>query len=199
MDQEEQNVQETSQEHASEQQEKTFTQDEVDRIVADRVKRSEDKMRSKLFEEAKSKVKAEQDEAKKLEEMNASQRRKYEDQKRDEELEQLRAKVQRQEMEQTAMGILKEKGISVDQDVLDLVVADTAEVTSDRIEKLATLIDTRAREVRRQDFSTSAPKQSGSGQKVATLDEFKRMSYTERLELKNDQPELYQDLVKKLF
>lgn len=199
MDQEEQNVQETSQEQVSEQQEKTFTQDEVDRIVADRVKRSEDKMRSKLFEEAKSKVKAEQDEAKKLEEMNASQRRKYEDQKRDEELEQLRAKVQRQEMEQTAMGILKEKGISVDQDVLDLVVADTAEVTSDRIEKLATLIDTRAREIRRQDFSTSAPKQSGSGQKVATLDEFKRMSYTERLELKNDQPELYQDLVKKLF
>lgn len=199
MDQEEQNVQEASQDHASEQQEKTFTQDEVDRIVADRVKRSEEKLRSKLFEEAKSKVKAEQDEAKKLEEMNASQRRKYEDQKRDEELEQLRAKVQRQEMEQTAMGILKEKGISVDQDVLDLVVADTAEVTSDRIEKLATLIDTRAREVRRQDFSTSAPKQSGSGQKVATLDEFKRMSYTERLELKNDQPELYQDLVKKLF
>lgn len=199
MDQEEQNVQETSQEQTSEQQEKLFTQSEVDRIVTDRVKRSEEKLRSKLFEEAKSKVKAEQDEAKKLEEMNASQRRKYEDQKRDEELEQLRAKVQRQEMEQTAMGILKEKGVSVDQDVLDLVVADTAEVTADRIEKLATLIDTRAREIRRRDFSTSAPKQSGSGQKVATLDEFKRMSYTERLELKNDQPELYQDLVKKLF
>ncbi|MEY8662527.1 DUF4355 domain-containing protein [Ligilactobacillus faecis] len=199
MDQEEQNVQETSQEQVSEQQEKLFTQSEVDRIVTDRVKRSEEKLRSKLFEEAKSKVKAEQDEAKKLEEMNASQRRKYEDQKRDEELEQLRAKVQRQEMEQTAMGILKEKGVSVDQDVLDLVVADTAEVTADRIEKLATLIDTRAREIRRRDFNTSAPRQSGSGQKVATLDEFKRMSYTERLELKNDQPELYQDLVKKLF
>lgn len=89
MDQEEQNVQEISQEHASEQQEKTFTQDEVDRIVADRVKRSEEKLRSKLFEEAKSKVKTEQDEAKKLEEMNATQRRKYEDQKRDEELEKL--------------------------------------------------------------------------------------------------------------
>ena len=86
MDQEEQNVQETSQEQTSEQQEKMFTQSEVARIVKDRVKRSEDKMRSQLFEEAKSKVKAEQDEAKKLEEMNATQRRKYEDQKRDEEL-----------------------------------------------------------------------------------------------------------------
>ncbi len=41
--------------------------------------------------------------------MNATQRRKYEDQKRDEELEQLRAKVQRQEMEQTAMGIFERK------------------------------------------------------------------------------------------
>ena len=194
MDQEEQNVQETSQEQTSEQQEKMFTQSEVAHIVKDRVKRSKDKLRSELFEEAKSKVKAEQDEAKKLEEMNATQRRKYEDQKRDEELEQLRAKVQRQEMEQTAMGILKEKGISVDQ-----VVADTAEKTSERIDKFAELVESKAREIRRQDFSTGAPKQSGSGQKIATLDEFKRMSYTERLELKKEQPELYQDLVKKLF
>ena len=199
MDQEEQNVQETSQEQTSEQQEKMFTQSEVAHIVKDRVKRSKDKLRSELFEEAKSKVKAEQDEAKKLEEMNATQRRKYEDQKRDEELEQLRAKVQRQEMEQTARGILKEKGISVDQDVLDLVVADTAEKTSERIDKFAELVESKAREIRRQDFSTGAPKQSGSGQKIATLDEFKRMSYTERLELKKEQPELYQDLVKKLF
>ena len=60
----------------------------------------------------KSKVKAEQDEAKKLEEMNATQRRKYEDQKRDEELEQLRAKVQRQERwNKQQWGCLKEKGI----------------------------------------------------------------------------------------
>ena len=152
MDQEEQNVQETSQEQTSEQQEKMFTQSEVAHIVKDRVKRSEDKMRSQLLEEAKSKVKAEQDEAKKLEEMNATQRRKYEDQKRDEELEQLRAKVQRQEMEQTAMGILKEKGISVDQDVLDLVVADTAEKTSERIDKFAELVESKAREIRRQDM-----------------------------------------------
>ena len=152
MDQEEQNVQETSQEQTSEQQEKMFTQSEVAHIVKDRVKRSKDKLRSELFEEAKSKVKAEQDEAKKLEEMNATQRRKYEDQKRDEELEQLRAKVQRQEMEQTAMGILKEKGISVDQDVLDLVVADTAEKTSERIDKFAELVGSKAREIRRQDM-----------------------------------------------
>ena len=152
MDQEEQNVQETSQEQTSEQQEKMFTQSEVAHIVKDRVKRSKDKLRSELVEEAKSKVKAEQDEAKKLEEMNATQRRKYEDQKRDEELEQLRAKVQRQEMEQTAMGILKEKGISVDQDVLDLVVADTAEKTSERIDKFAELVESKAREIRRQDM-----------------------------------------------
>lgn len=152
LDQEEQNVQETSQEKTSEQQEKMFTQSEVDRIVTDRVKRSKDKLRSELFEEAKSKVKAKQDEAKRLEEMNATQRRKYENQKRDEELEQLRAKVQRQEMEQTAMEILKEKGISVDQDVLDLMVADTAEKTSERIDKFAELVESKAREIRRQDM-----------------------------------------------
>lgn len=78
-------------------------------------------------------------------------------------------------------------------------MADTAEKTSERIDKFAELVESKAREIRRQDFSAGAPKQSGSGQKIATLDEFKRMSYTERLELKKEQPELYQDLVKKLF
>lgn len=199
MDQEEQNVQETAQEQTSEQQEKMFTQSEVDRIVTDRVKRSKDKLRSELFEEAKSKVKAEQDEAKKLEEMNANQRKKYEDEKRDNELKELRATIQRQNMEKTAMGILKEKGISVDEDVLDLVVADSAEKTAERIDKFAELVEEKAREIRRQDFSNSAPKQSGSGEKAVTLDDFKKMAYPERLELKKNQPDLYQELVQKSF
>lgn len=197
MNEEELNEQETLPEKESK--EKTFTQDEVDRIVSDRLKRGEDKLRAKLLEEAKQQVREEQDEAKKLEEMNANQRKKYEDEKRDNELKELRATIQRQNMEKTAMGILKEKGISVDEDVLDLVVADSAEKTAERIDKFAELVESKAREIRRQDFSTGAPKQSGSGQKIATLDEFKRMSYTERLELKKEQPELYQDLVKKLF
>lgn len=50
------------------------------------------------------------------------------------------------------MGILKEKGISVDQDVLDLVVADTAEKTSERIDKFAELVESKSREIRRQDM-----------------------------------------------
>lgn len=150
MNEEELNEQETLPEKESK--EKTFTQDEVDRIVSDRLKRGEDKLRAKLLEEAKQQVREEQDEAKKLEEMNANQRKKYEDEKRDNELKELRATIQRQNMEKTAMGILKEKGISVDQDVLDLVVADTAEKTSERIDKFAELVESKAREIRRQDM-----------------------------------------------
>lgn len=150
MNEEELNEQETLPEKESK--EKTFTQDEVDRIVSDRLKRGEDKLRAKLLEEAKQQVREEQDEAKKLEEMNANQRKKYEDEKRDNELKELRATIQRQNMEKTAMGILKEKGISVDQDVLDLVVADTAEKTSERIDKFAELVESKSREIRRQDM-----------------------------------------------
>ena len=87
-------MQETSQEQTSEQQEKMFTQSEVARIVKDRVKRSEDKMRSRSLKKLSQKLRPNKTKQKKLEEMNATQRRKYEDQKRDEELEQLRAKVQ---------------------------------------------------------------------------------------------------------
>lgn len=197
MNEEELNEQETLPEKESK--EKTFTQDEVDRIVSDRLKRGEDKLRVKLLEEAKQQVREEQDEAKKLEEMNANQRKKYEDEKRDNELKELRATIQRQNMEKTAMGILKEKGISVDEDVLDLVVADSAEKTAERIDKFAELVEEKAREIRRQDFSNSAPKQSGSGEKAVTLDDFKKMAYPERLELKKNQPDLYQELVQKSF
>lgn len=197
MNEEELNEQETLPEKESK--EKTFTQDEVDRIVSDRLKRGEDKLRAKLLEEAKQQVREEQDEAKKLEEMNANQRKKYEDEKRDNELKELRATIQRQNMEKTAMGILKEKGISVDEDVLDLVVADSAETTAERIDKFAELVEEKAREIRRQDFSNSAPKQSGSGEKAVTLDDFKKMAYPERLELKKNQPDLYQELVQKSF
>lgn len=197
MNEEELNEQETLPEKESK--EKTFTQDEVDRIVSDRLKRGEDKLRAKLLEEAKQQVREEQDEAKKLEEMNANQRKKYEDEKRDNELKELRATIQRQNMEKTAMGILKEKGISVDEDVLDLVVADSAETTAERIDKFADLVEEKAREIRRQDFSNSAPKQSGSGEKAVTLDDFKKMAYPERLELKKNQPDLYQELVQKSF
>ena len=151
MNEEELNEQETLPEKESK--EKTFTQDEVDRIVSDRLKRGEDKLRAKLLEEAKQQVREEQDEAKKLEEMNANQRKKYEDEKRDNELKELRATIQRQNMEKTAMGILKEKGISVDEDVLDLVVADSAEKTAERIDKFAELVEVKAREIRRQDLS----------------------------------------------
>lgn len=197
MNEEELNEQETLPEKESK--EKTFTQDEVDRIVSDRLKRGEDKLRAKLLEEAKQQVREEQDEAKKLEEMNANQRKKYEDEKRDNELKELRATIQRQNMEKTAMGILKEKGISVDEDVLDLVVADSAEKTAERIDKFAELVEEKAREIRRQDFSNSAPKQSGIGEKAVTLDDFKKMAYPERLELKKNQPDLYQELVQKSF
>lgn len=197
MNEEELNEQETLPEKESK--EKTFTQDEVDRIVSDRLKRGEDKLRAKLLEEAKQQVREEQDEAKKLEEMNANQRKKYEDEKRDNELKELRATIQRQNMEKTAMGILKEKGISVDEDVLDLVVADSAETTAERIDKFAELVEEKAREIRRQDFSNSAPKQSGSGEKAVTLDDFKKMAYPERLELKKNQPDLYRELVQKSF
>lgn len=63
-------------------------------------------------------------------------------------------------------------------------MADSAEKTAERIDKFAELVEVKAREIRRQDFSNSAPKQSGSGEKVVTLDDFKKMAYPERLELK---------------
>ena len=204
MDQENQTVETNEQDVVETQvkeqeQPRTFTQEEVDEIVSLRLERQKQSLRKDLRAELQSEFKQEQSEARKLNRMNEEQRREYEYKKKDEELQALRAQVNRNEMEHTATNILNLKGIAVNTDILDFVVADTAEQTQANIDKFVDLVDTTARANRRKEFTDPVPKDGNKAGKEIGVDEFNKMSYQQRVELKEQQPELYTNLIQKII
>jgi hypothetical protein len=77
---------------------KSFTQEEVDKIVTDRVNRA--------LKKAEKEAKAKADEAEKLRSMNAEQKAKYEAEKKDAEIARLTAQLNRQGMEKEASQLM---------------------------------------------------------------------------------------------
>lgn len=174
---------------------KTFTQQEVNEMIADRLKRAKAKLQKEQEQKAEDE-KAKRSEARKLNQMNDKEKAEYQNKKLSNELKDLKAQLNRRDMERVAADILSEKGIPTDSKTLKFVVADTAEETKARIEEFADLVDTRARSNRRQEFNRPTPKANGGGQAV-TAKEFKKMDYADRLNLKNIDPDTYRQLVQK--
>lgn len=187
----------------SAQSEKTFSQAEVDEMVKSRLAREKDKMRSSLRaeieEDVRNKIKNEQSEANKLKKMNEDQRRKYDMDKKDQEIAELKAKLNRSDMEHVATDLLSKKGISADSEILNFVVAEDAETTQANIDRFVDLINKKAQANRREDFDVPEPKNGFHGEKAADVKEFNKMGYHERLELKQRQPTLYQQLLNKSY
>lgn len=183
----------------SAQPEKTFSQAEVDEIVESRLAREKDKLKSSLRadieQDVRNQIADEQSEAKKLKKMNEDQRRKYDMDKKDQEIADLKAKLNRSEMEHVATDLLSKKGITADTDTLNFVVAEDAETTQANIDRFADLINKKAQANRREDFNVPEPKSGNSGRKAVDVKEFNKMGYHERLELKQKQPTLYQQLL----
>lgn len=187
----------------SAQSEKTFSQAEVDEMVKSRLAREKDKMRSSLRaeieEDVRNKIKNEQSEANKLKKMNEDQRRKYDMDKKDQEIAELKAKLNRSDMEHVATDLLSKKGISADSKILNFVVAEDAETTQANIDRFVDLINKKAQANRREDFDVPEPKNGFHGERAADVKEFNKMGYHERLELKQKQPTLYQQLLNKSY
>ena len=123
--------QETTQE--TEQKEKTFTQSEVDKLVKERVAR-----------EKKAAEKAAQlaaDEAAKLAKMNADEKAKYENEKLLKELEELRKEKSYHALSKEALTMLSEQGITANDDLLSMVVKDTAEDTKTAVQAFTALVN----------------------------------------------------------
>lgn len=183
----------------SAQPEKTFTQAEVEAMVQERVARERKKidssLRADIEQDVRNQIENEQSEAKKLKKMNEDQRQKYNLDKKDQEIADLKAKLNRSEMEHVATDLLSKKGIAADTDTLNFVVAEDAETTQANIDCFADLINKKAQANRREDFNVPEPKSGNGGRKAVDVNEFNKMGYHERLELKQKQPTLYQQLL----
>ena len=122
---------------------KTFTRDDVAKMIAAETK--------KAVTSAEEKWRAEKDEAKKLAEMDDKEKTDYEKQKLQAEIDALKKEKTLAEMANTATSMLADKGIKANEGILSFVVKDSAESTSERVKTFIDLINVE-RETIKEDF-----------------------------------------------
>ena len=169
-----------SEEKRGEQQAKTFTQDEVNKIVSQRLERQ------------KEQLKAKEDEAKKLSRMNAEQKANYELEKANKRAEEAAAKLARYEMRDSAKQMLADGGFNnADNNLLDLVVTDTAESTQANVNVLLTAIEAIREDERNKLLAGKTPKVGGKEIKPVSAQELLKMSTAERVKFQRENPAEY--------
>lgn len=169
-----------SEEKQGEQQAKTFTQDEVNKIVSQRLERQ------------KEQLKAKEDEAKKLSRMNAEQKANYELEKANKRAEEAAAKLARYEMRDSAKQMLADGGFNnADNSLLDLVVTDTAESTQENVNVLLTAIEAIREDERNKLLAGKTPTLGGKEIKPVSAQELIKMSTAERVKFQRENPAEY--------
>lgn len=144
-------VDETNEEQKEE---KTFTQEEVNKIIQERL--------------AKEKAKNDkaQEEAKKLAKMNAEEKAKYEIEKAQSELKKREEEVTRRELTAEAKSILSEKGLSTD--LFSLLNYESAETVQESIKVLETAIQKATEKAVEDRLKGNAPKKEVTPPSQAT-------------------------------
>jgi hypothetical protein len=169
-----------SEEKQSEQQAKTFTQDEVNKIVSQRLERQ------------KEQLKAKEDEAKKLSRMNAEQKANYELEKANKRAEEAVAKLARYEMRDSAKQMLADGGFNnADNGLLDLVVTDTAESTQANVNVLLTAIEAIREDERNKLLAGETPRVSGKKVKPLTPNDLIKLKPADRIKFQRENPDEY--------
>lgn len=165
---------------AQDNQPKTFTQDEVNKIVSQRLERQ------------KEQLKAKEDEAKKLSRMNAEQKANYELEKANKRAEESAAKLARYEMRDSAKQMLADGGFNnADNSLLDLVVTDTAESTQANVNVLLTAIEAIREDERNKLLAGKTPQVSGKKVKPLTPNDLIKLKPADRIKFQRENPDEY--------
>lgn len=152
---------EQEEKHEEQQEEKKYTDKQVDEIV------------NKKFADWKAKEEKRVNEAKKLEKMNAEEKIKYEKDKLQEELDELRAEKNKNEMIKVARGILAEENISISDNLLEVLVDQEADKTKENISNFVDLFNAEVEKVVKDKLRGTTPKKGG-GSKL-TKDEIMKI------------------------
>lgn len=131
-------------------------------------------------------------EAEKLAKMNAEEKRTYLQRKKEKELVTREADITRRELVAEAKNTLAEKGLPVSlSDILNYADADTCRTSIDTLEKaFRTAVEAAVKEK----IKGSEPPKKPEGNNTVTKEQYAKMGYSERLKLKNENPELYREL-----
>lgn len=166
---------------------KTFTQEEVDKMVQKRMARY-DREHQKEVESAKT-------EAAKLAKMNKDQKKDYELQQAQQKAQDAEAQLARYQLRDTVRKQLVDGGFTPEESDIDLVVTADAETTKQNGDALLAMVERIRNDERQKTLSGTTPKVSGTQVKAPNAQEFTKYSYDQRIKLKHDNPTLYSQLV----
>ena len=167
---------------------KTYTQEEVDKMLQSEVDR---RITSALKKQAKSNE-AKIKEAQKLAQMNESEKYQYELEQREKAIEEKEKALALAENKNIASQILADKGLSLS--LVDFVIAEDAETMNANIRLLDKAFkDSVKREVEKR-LGSSAPKKNLPVEETITKEKAMKMGIRERQNLLNNNPELYAQL-----
>lgn len=167
---------------------KTYTQEEVDKMLQSEVDR---RITSALKKQAKSNE-AKIKEAQKLAQMNESEKFQYELEQREKAIAEKEKALALAENKNIASKILADKGLSLD--LVDFVIAEDAETMNSNIRLLDKAFkDSVKREVEKR-LGSSAPKKNLPPDETITKEKAKKMSIIERQNLLTNNPDLYNQL-----
>lgn len=163
----------------SDSQEKKYTDADVDNIL------------NKKFAEWAKKRDAEVGEAKKLAEMNETEKSQYERDKLQKQLDELMAEKELNAMTKTARSMLSDAGITVGDDLISVMVTTDAEKTKAAIDSFITLFNNAVEDTVKSRLKGKSPKGGNSG-KSMTKDEIMAVrDDTERQRLIMENYELF--------
>lgn len=163
---------------------KKYTDDQVNEIVKRRLARAEAEKQKAVTE------------AQKYAKMNADQKKEYELQKTQKELEEAKAQINKFSLLKQARSSLEseELPVSFSDDDLAHVVTAEAESTNTNVDWLKDLATRIADSVRKSYLQGSTPKVTGQPAKGVTQADFDKMSYDERAKIATQNPDLFAKL-----
>ncbi|EKC6437886.1 DUF4355 domain-containing protein [Staphylococcus pseudintermedius] len=129
---------------------KTYTEEEFNKRLHDELSR---RMKQKEREKQEA-----VEEAAKLAKMNKDQKAEYEREKLESELKQLRAEKAMNEMRSEARVMFKDKDIDVSDELLDIVVSDSAETTKNNVDNLTKILDEMVQKKLQETLRQNSPK-----------------------------------------
>lgn len=168
--------------------EKTYTQSELDALLQAEVDRRITSALKKQERKNQEKLK----EAQKLASMNEQQKYEYELQQREAAIAEKERELALAENKAEASKILAEKGLS--PQLVEFVVAEDAETMSSNISLLERCFKESVKAEVNKRLAGNAPKKGLPLEKTITKEDFLKMSYSELMELKQNNPDIFESL-----
>lgn len=168
-----------------EQKEETFTKAQMEEIITKRVAREKDAATKKIQE------------AEKLAKMNADEKQKYEFEQLQAKLAEFEKKDQYYSLSKEANKMLAEHDIQADDELLQLIVKDTADDTNKAVQSFVTLFNAKVEQGVNKALTGKSPRVNINGTNTGiTKTDFDKMGYKEKVELNQKNPDLYNQLTK---